>query len=161
MHLEHEAKTVRDLGLRDSEDEVIFDRGREAGVTLLTKDKDFADIVTRRGSPPKVIWLRCGNTSDERMKGLLAQHLDEAVDKQVTVIAEQLLVNRAIPERAATDASHIAVATRHGMDFLLTWNCAHIANAQILRSVQRVIEGVGLEMPVICTPNELMGAENE
>ena len=40
------------------------------------------------------------------MKGLLAQHLDEAVDKQVTVIAEQLLVNRAIPERAATDASH-------------------------------------------------------
>lgn len=83
------------------------------------------------------------------------------VDDQVTMIAEKLLRSGAIPERAATDASHIAVATRHGMDFLLTWNCAHIANAQILRSVQRVIEGIGMEMPVICTPDELMGIENE
>jgi predicted nucleic acid-binding protein len=84
-----------------------------------------------------------------------------AIDDQVTRIAERLVSDGAIPVRAAADASHIAIAARHGMDFLLTWNCAHIANAQILRSVQKAVWGAGLEMPVICTPDELMGADDE
>jgi predicted nucleic acid-binding protein len=67
-----------------------------------------------------------------------------------------------IPEKASTDALHIAVATRHGIDFLLTWNCTHIANAEIMRMVDRVMENHGFEMPVICTPDELMGGvEND
>ncbi len=78
--LGHEATAIRELGLRDSDDHEIFERGREADVILLTKDKDFSEIVAARGSPPSVIWLRCGNTSEERLKEILSEHLDEALE---------------------------------------------------------------------------------
>ena len=84
-----------------------------------------------------------------------------AIDSKVTVIAEAILAAGALPEIATTDASHIAVATRHGMDFLLTWNCAHIANAQILRYIAQVVAHIGYQLPVICTPDELMGENDE
>lgn len=60
-----------------------------------------------------------------------------------------------IPPKAADDAAHIALAAVYEMDFLLTWNCSHIANATIMRSVQKICEAQGLQMPVICTPAQL------
>jgi predicted nucleic acid-binding protein len=63
----------------------------------------------------------------------------------------------AIPRKATEDALHIALATVHGMDYLLTWNCKHIANAEIQRSVTLICHLRGYEPPVICTPEELMG----
>ena len=84
-----------------------------------------------------------------------------AADEEVARLAEEIIKESIIPEKAATDALHIAVATRHGMDYLLTWNCAHIANAEIMRMVERVMEYQGYEMPVICTPDELMGGVND
>jgi hypothetical protein len=62
-----------------------------------------------------------------------------------------------IPEKADTDALHIAVAAVHGVDYLLTWNCRHIANAVILPSVYEVCRAAGYEPPFVCTPQELMG----
>jgi hypothetical protein len=62
-----------------------------------------------------------------------------------------------IPKRALEDALHIALATVHGMDYLLTWNCKHIANAEIRNAVTAVCGAHGYEPPVICTPEELMG----
>ncbi len=79
-NLGHDAQALRDTGLRDAEDEEIFDRARQGEVTLLTKDKDFVDLVGRLGSPPTVIWLRCGNTSEDRLKQILTDHLNEALD---------------------------------------------------------------------------------
>jgi len=79
-NLGHEAMALRDLGLRDAEDTDIFSKGREKEVVILTKDKDFADMVIRLGSPPKVIWLRCGNTSESRLKELLLAHLSKAFE---------------------------------------------------------------------------------
>ncbi len=78
--LELEATALRDLGLRDAEDTEIFDQGRTANVIILTKDKDFAEMVMRRSSPPSVIWLRSGNTSEERLKELLSKHLFKAIE---------------------------------------------------------------------------------
>ena len=78
-NLSYESIALRDLGLRDADDTEIFARGREADVIILTKDKDFADMIIRLGAPPKVIWLRCGNTSESRLKELLAAHLSEAL----------------------------------------------------------------------------------
>ena len=52
---------------------------RAKGVILLTKDKDFADLVDRLGPPPTVIWLRCGNTSEVRLKEILSNHLENAL----------------------------------------------------------------------------------
>jgi predicted nuclease of predicted toxin-antitoxin system len=77
--LGHEAFALRDLGLRDADDDEIFDRGRSAHAVILTKDKDFVEIVTRCGCPPAVIWLRCGNTSEERLKEILSSHLMDAM----------------------------------------------------------------------------------
>ncbi|MFU8847672.1 MAG: type II toxin-antitoxin system VapC family toxin [Opitutales bacterium] len=60
------------------------------------------------------------------------------------------------PVKADVDAAHIALCCVHKVDFLLTWNCRHIANAQILRSLSKVIEQNGYSLPTICTPIELM-----
>jgi hypothetical protein len=74
-------------------------------------------------------------------------------------LAEQILQAGALPAKAALDAGHIAVAAVHAVDFLLTWNCRHIANAELIRLVQRVCHLHGYDCPAICTPEELMGDE--
>lgn len=66
-----DAVPLRDLGLRDAEDAVIFPLAGEAQAVILTKDQDFADLVTRRGPPPCVVWLTCGNTSTAAPQGVL------------------------------------------------------------------------------------------
>jgi hypothetical protein len=58
--------------------------------------------------------------------------------------------------RAGRDAAHIALAIVHRMDILLTWNCRHIANASIGIPLRRLAEAEGRELPVICTPEELL-----
>ncbi len=68
-----------------------------------------------------------------------------------------LLDRHALPAKATEDALHIALAAAHGMDFLLTWNCAHIANAEMMSAIQATIDSCGYEGPVICTPEEMMG----
>jgi len=80
---------------------------------------------------------------------------------EATVEAESLtkaiVEAGAIPKQAVRDAAHIAVAAVNDMDYLLTWNCRHMANAQIIRGVSAVCEAHGYSVPVICTPEELMG----
>jgi predicted nucleic acid-binding protein len=71
-----------------------------------------------------------------------------------------LLRATGLPPKALADMSHIALATVHGMHFLLTWNCKHIANANVLRTVAKTCRAHGYELPVICTPEELMGNRN-
>jgi len=75
----------------------------------------------------------------------------------VDELAEKIMESGLLPQAAARDAIHIAVACIHNVDFLLTWNCRHIANAIILRDLQHIIVDAGYEMPVICTPEELIG----
>jgi len=72
-------------------------------------------------------------------------------------LARALVDRGPIPEKAAVDALHIAIATVHGMDYLLTWNCKHIANAEMQTAVNRICRSAGYEPPVICTPEELSG----
>ncbi len=79
------------------------------------------------------------------------------VNQAVETLAQKLIVDGPLPKKAAVDALHIAVATVHGMDYLLTWNCKHIANAKMHSKVAAVCRGNGFEPPVICTPEELLG----
>jgi hypothetical protein len=72
-------------------------------------------------------------------------------------LASSILAAGKIPRKAATDAAHIAIAAVHGMDFLVTWNCVHIANAAIAKALASICRQHGCECPVICTPEELMG----
>jgi predicted nuclease of predicted toxin-antitoxin system len=75
-----DAIAVRDLGLRDASDEEIFEAARKARAVVLTKDADFALILERVGPPPQVIWLRCGNTSNDRLKVLLRSTFAKAIE---------------------------------------------------------------------------------
>jgi hypothetical protein len=70
-----------------------------------------------------------------------------------------LIANGTIPRKAGRDAAHIAIATVYGCEYLLTWNCTHIANAELSRAIRRVIERHGYEIPSLCTPEELMGEQ--
>ena len=65
------AVALRDLGLRDATDRQIFEAARQVGAVVMTKDSDFVELVSRYGSPPQVIWLTCGNTSNARLKIIL------------------------------------------------------------------------------------------
>jgi predicted nuclease of predicted toxin-antitoxin system len=73
------ALALRDVGLRDAEDSEIFDAAKAQGIIFLTKDSDFVDLVNRFGSPPQVIWLTCGNTSNARLRDILRATLPEAL----------------------------------------------------------------------------------
>jgi len=72
-----------------------------------------------------------------------------------------LLRHSRIPAKAETDALHIAIAAVHGIEYLATWNCKHIANAVTLPRVYEVCRSAGYEPPLVCTPYELMGADYE
>ena len=72
--------------------------------------------------------------------------------EEVFELARSLLETGVLPEKAGIDALHIAAATVHGMDILLTWNCKHLANGEIMGAVAP---------PVVCMPDGLMGGERE
>jgi len=81
---------------------------------------------------------------------------------EVTVDAETLtqaiMAAGILPPHAFPDAAHVAVSAVHSVDYLLTWNCRHLANAQITRRIGVVCQKLGHRVPIICTPEELMGA---
>lgn len=81
---------------------------------------------------------------------------DEAVEK----LAAAFMASGALPAVADRDAAHIAFATVHQLDYLLTWNCKHIANPHIQKTLRRVAEKLGMELPTICTPAILLEADD-
>jgi predicted nuclease of predicted toxin-antitoxin system len=79
-NFEIEALALRDLGLRDSEDEEIFEAAKNQNAVVMTKDSDFVSLLDRLGSPPKIIWLTCGNTSNSNLKNILNSTLQDAIN---------------------------------------------------------------------------------
>ena len=74
-------------------------------------------------------------------------------------LAERLLGTAALPPRARIDAFHLAAAAVNGVDYLCTWNCRHLANATLRRKIEAACRDLGVEPPIICTPDELSGGE--
>ena len=74
-----DAIAVRDLGLRDATDKAIFEAARDANAILMSKDSDFVELVLRNGSPPKLIWLTCGNLSNAALHTMLRGKLHDAL----------------------------------------------------------------------------------
>lgn len=79
------------------------------------------------------------------------------LNQDVKNLAAQFLLKSNLPPKASDDATHIAIATVYGLDYLLTWNCKHIANAQIQKKLSKISTEFGYELPIICTPYELLG----
>jgi PIN domain len=89
----------------------------------------------------------------EMLNGLPLVELNQAVRN----LSAQFLTRSNLPSKASDDAVHIAAATVYRLDYLLTRNCKHIANAQIQRKLAEISLDFGYQLPVICTPYELLG----
>ena len=80
------------------------------------------------------------------------------VTETAEALTRAIMAAGILPPHAFPDAAHVAVSAVHAVDYLLTWNCKHLANAQITRKIESVCRGSGFRMPINCTPEELMGA---
>jgi len=80
---------------------------------------------------------------------------------EIIQIANEIMTRAILPPKAQVDALHIATVAHHRIQYLLTWNCKHIANAQILPRIHQVLTDSGVPIPVICTPEELLGNDSE
>jgi predicted nucleic acid-binding protein len=83
-----------------------------------------------------------------------------ASSREVDGLAKSLIAGKTIPASEPRDAFHIAIAAVHGVDYLLTWNFKHIANASLRHRIDQVCRDAGFEPPIICTPDELMGIDD-
>jgi hypothetical protein len=84
-----------------------------------------------------------------------------AVTDQATRLAEELVRRGALPKKATVDAFHIGIAAAHQVEYLLTWNCKHIANAAMRGPIEAICRSEGLTPPIICTPEELPTGSQE
>jgi hypothetical protein len=96
----------------------------------------------------------------KRRVGLLEGVARLQVTDQALGLARELVRTHALPREATEDALHIALAAVNGMDLLLTWNCKHMANAEMTPAIRATIERSGYDAPIICTPDELLGGES-
>ena len=90
----------------------------------------------------------------ERLAYLAEVPLLDILHPDVALLAERLIAEHLLPEKAAADARHVAVATVFGLNYLLTWNCKHIANAVMLPKIYQTLRAAGFEPPLIVTPEE-------
>lgn len=79
-----------------------------------------------------------------------------AVIPEAIALAKVLIQKGPLPKKAAEDALHIATATVHNIPYLLSWNCAHIANVFMQKDLNRIIQLQGWECPTICTPESML-----
>ena len=79
-----------------------------------------------------------------------------SIGRGTGALANTLLRTGALPPKARIDAVHVAIAATNGMDYLLTWNLRHLANAAIRGKIEDACRRAGVRPPVICTPEELM-----
>jgi len=84
-------------------------------------------------------------------------HNCTSIRQEIVSFANHLIRTHLIPQKAVRDALHVAIAATHGMNYLLTWNCSHINNAEMTPRIAQACHKAGYRCPVICTPEELMG----
>lgn len=96
-------------------------------------------------------------TASEKRLAIIKKISVLDISETVIDLAEHLIRVKAVPKKAIQDAYHVAISAVHGMDYLLTWNCKHIANAEMRLKIQQACRDQGILSPVICTPEELSG----
>jgi hypothetical protein len=79
---------------------------------------------------------------------------------EIPQIASVVMSRAFLPSKAQVDALHIAAVAHHRINYLLTWNCSHIANARILPKIFSALRDMDLPLPIICTPEELLGDDS-
>ena len=151
-----ETSIISYLAARPSRDLVTAARQRLTHEFWTRKAADFdlwvseAVVNECRGGDPDAAARRLELLRDLPLLGVA----EGAVE-----LAEDLVSRVPLPEKAAADALHIAIAVTNGMDYLLTWNCTHIANAVLRNRIEAVCREHGHEPLVICTPDGLLAEE--
>jgi len=91
----------------------------------------------------------------QRRLAALVGLVELQVTQPVKTLARELVMRNALPAVAEIDALHVAIAAVNGIEYLLTWNCTHIANAHTRPKIESTCRALGFEPPIICTPQEL------
>jgi len=148
-----ETSVISYFASRPSRDLIIAANQQATQEWWRTRKKDFEIFVSQ------LVIQEAGagdvEAATSRLEALENIPLLDIVDDAFR-LAEKLVEQKAIPEQASEDALHIALAAVHGMEYLLTWNFKHIANATLRVNVELVCRLNGFEPPIICTPLELM-----
>jgi PIN domain-containing protein len=95
----------------------------------------------------------------ERMKILSGLQIADS-DEQAETLAAALVTKAAIPSGASRDALHVAIAATNGIDYLLTWNCTHLANAMLRDKIEKTCAASGFRPPIIATPEQMFDEEH-
>jgi len=95
------------------------------------------------------------DSADQRLQ-IVEQFQSLEINDSVRLLAEQIVIQLKLPDHVLPDAYHLALPAVHGIEYLVTWNCKHIANAFMLKRIEKIVVANGYDMPVVCTPEELM-----
>ena len=98
--------------------------------------------------------------ASERLKAI-AQFPVLAISERARELAEHYIREIPLPVKANADALHLAVATLNRMDYVVTWNCEHIARGRVKRCLEEINRTGGLAVPTICTPEELFCEDSD
>jgi uncharacterized protein YcgL (UPF0745 family) len=137
----------------------VIEAGHQQSTYLFWDRRNEFDLVA---SELVVTECSAGDVSaaNKRLDALLAIPLLDITARSLE-LAKELVVAGIVPAKASEDAMHISIATVHFVDYLLTWNCRHIANPEIQARIAEHFQRQGLFLPFICTPDELLGDEND
>jgi uncharacterized protein YcgL (UPF0745 family) len=137
----------------------VIEAGHQQSTYLFWDRRSEFDLVAS-----ELVVAECGagdaSATSKRLDALLAIPLLDITASSLE-LAKGLVVAGIIPARASEDAMHISIATVHFVDYLLTWNCRHIANPEIQARIAEHFQRQGFFLPFICTPDELLGDEND
>jgi predicted nucleic acid-binding protein len=118
-------------------------------IALRRYDIFISEVVIEEASfgDPEAAKRRLGE-----LKDFPHLELNDKVEEMAQVYMERL----EIPKKSFRDAAHLAIACVHNIDYLVTWNCAHLANGEVIKKLMKINESIGIHTPIICTPEELM-----
>lgn len=143
---------------RDSRDVIVLAHQQITRLWWETRLPDFRVFV----SPVVFEEAREGDAEQaQRRLAALDRFRVLQADRAVAELTEHYMVELGLPGRAIRDAAHLAFACFYEMDYLVTWNCTHIANGDIIKRLERMNALAGVATPTICTPEELLGMEEE
>lgn len=151
-----ETTVVSYLTARPSRDVVIAghqEATRELWPKLTKAYEAFASVLVRKEA--------AAGDKDQAAKRLeaIADFAVLEATEDARVLARHILDGSGIPEGYADDALHIAIATVHGIESIVTWNFAHMNNPFTRQRIREIVETQGYECPELCSPDELLELE--
>ena len=148
-----ETSVISYLTARPSKNPIIFGRQELTREWWDDRSASFEMIVS------ELVFLEAsagdGKAAQKRLQ-LLSLIPSLKISEDAVFLSEKLISDGPLPKEYGEDALHIAVCAVNGIDFLLTWNCKHLANAIHRQQIEAIVEINGSSCPVICTPAELM-----